>query len=134
MEYRRYNLPAGAHAFPQEPAVTDRQIAFERIVGQDETSSGEVLGVQVKCDVLLERVPQELRTQLLLACGSRPNCAIMRRTVGSYSVARRSWQPSQPTSMGEVPMEVDAVYGDKGKKGKHVKGKKGKDKGKGKHR
>ena len=41
--------------FAQEPAgVTDRQIAFERIVGQDETSSGEVLGVQVKCAVLLE--------------------------------------------------------------------------------
>ena len=33
--------------------------------------------------------------------------------------------------MGEVPMEIDAVYGDKGKKGKHVQGK---DKGKGKHR
>ena len=31
-------------------------------------------------------------------------------------------------------MEIDAVYGDKGKKGKHVKGKKGKDKGKGKHK
>ena len=41
--------------FAQEPAgVTDRQIAFERIVGQCETSSGEVLGVQVKCAVLLE--------------------------------------------------------------------------------
>ena len=32
--------------------------------------------------------------------------------------------------MGEAPVEIDAVYGDKGKKGKHVKGKKGKDKGK----
>ena len=31
-------------------------------------------------------------------------------------------------------MEIDAGYGDKGKKGKHVKGKKGKDKGKGKHK
>ena len=36
--------------------------------------------------------------------------------------------------MGEAPLEIDAVYGDKGKKGKHRKGKKGKDKGKGKHR
>ena len=31
-------------------------------------------------------------------------------------------------------MEIDTVYGDKGKKGKHAKGKKGKDKGKGKHK
>ena len=31
-------------------------------------------------------------------------------------------------------MEIDAVCGDKGKKGKHAKGKKDKDKGKGKHK
>ena len=37
-------------------------------------------------------------------------------------------------SMAEAPMEIDALYGDKGKKGKHVKGKKGKDRGKGKHK
>ena len=122
--------------FGQEPAgVTDRLIVFERLVGEYETSSGEVLGVQVKCAVLLERVPPELKdTPLLLTCGSRPDYAIMRLTVESYSVARRSWQPSHSTSMGEAPMEVDAVYGDKGKKGKHGKGKKGKDKGKGKHK
>ena len=36
--------------------------------------------------------------------------------------------------MAEAPLEIDAVCGDKGKKGKHVKGKKGKDKGKGKHK
>ena len=104
---------------------------FERLVGEYETSSGEVLGAQFKCAVLLERVPPELRTHLLLTCGSRPDYAIMRQTVGSYSVARRSWQP---TSMGEASMEIDAMYGDKGKKGKQVNGKKGKDKGKGKHK
>ena len=31
-------------------------------------------------------------------------------------------------------MEIDAVYGGKGKTGKHTKGKNGKDKGKGKHK
>ena len=31
-------------------------------------------------------------------------------------------------------MEIDAVYGDSGKKGKHAKGKKGKDKGKRMHK
>ena len=57
--------------FGQEPAgVTDRLI-----VGDCETSSGELLGVHVKCAGLLERVPLELRTDLLLACGSRPDFA-----------------------------------------------------------
>ena len=113
--------------FGQEPAgVTDRMIVFERLVGEYEISSGEVLGVQVKCAVLLERVPLELRTHLLLTCGSRSDCAVMRQTVESYSVARRSWQPGHSMTMGEEPMEIDAVYG--------AKGKKGKDKAKGKHK
>ena len=50
------------------------------------------------------------------------------------AVARRSRHPGHSTTMGEVPMEIDAEYGDKGKKGQHAKGKKGKDKGKGKHK
>ena len=117
---RRYNPRSQARSlaqlqeimhfdFGQEPAgVTDRTIVFERLVGEYETSSGEALG--------------------------RPDYAIMRQTVESYSVARRSWQPGHSTTKGEAPMEIDAVYGDKGKKGKHAKGKKGKDKGKGKHK
>ena len=89
--------------FGQEPAgVTDRMIVFERLVGEYETSSGEALGAQVKCAVLLERVPPELRTHLLLTCGSRPDYAIMRQTVESYSVARRSWQPGHSTTMGQA--------------------------------
>ena len=103
-------------------------------MGDYETSIGEVLGVQVKCAVLLERVPPELRTRLLLTSGSRPDTAIMRQTLESYSVARRSWQPSHPTSMGEAPMEIGAVNGEKGKKSRHDKDKKGKNKGKGKQK
>ena len=109
-------------------------LCFERLIGEYETSSGEQLGVQVKCAVLLERVPSELRTHLLLTSGSRLDYAAARQTVESYSVARRSWQSSQSTSTGAAPVEVDDVYGGKGKKGKSNKGKKGKDKGKGKHR
>ena len=127
---RRYNPRSQARSlaqlqeimhfdFGQEPVgVTDRMIVFERLVGEYETSSGEALGVQVKCAVLLERDPPKLKTHLLLTCGSRPDYGIMRQTVGSYSVARRSWQPSHSTPMGEAPMEIDAVYGDKGKKSK----------------
>ena len=41
--------------FGQEPVgVADRLTVFERLVGEYETSSGELLGVQVKCAVLLE--------------------------------------------------------------------------------
>ena len=143
---RRYNPRSQARSlaqlqeimhsdFGQEPAgVTDRMIVFERLVGEYEISSGEVLGLRVKCAVLLERVPPELRTHLYVTCGSRLDHAIMRQTVESYSVARRSWQSGHSTTVGEAPMEIDAVCGDKGKKGKHAKGKKGKDKGKGKHK
>ena len=63
---RRYNPRSQARSlaqlqelmhfdFGQEPAaVTDRLNVFGRLVGEYETSSGEVLGVQVKCAVLLE--------------------------------------------------------------------------------
>ena len=99
---RRYNprwearslkqLPEIMHFdFGQEPAgVTHRMIVFERFIAESETSSGEALGVQVECAVFLERVPPELRTHLLLTCGLRQDYAIMRQTVESYSVARRS--------------------------------------------
>ena len=94
-------LPELMHfGFGQEPAgVTDRLIVFERLVGEHETSSGKVLGVHVKCAVLLERVPSELRTHLLLTCGSRPHYATLRQTMESYSVARRS-QSSHSTTNG----------------------------------
>ena len=55
---------------------------------------------------------------MLLTCGSRPDDAITRQTVVDiHSEARRSWQPSQPTPMGEAPMKIDAVSGNKGKMG-----------------
>ena len=85
---------ARAHAFRfwEPTGVIDRLIVFESLVGEHETSSGEVL----KCDVLVERIPPELQT-LLLTCGPRPDCAIMRQTVESHSVARR---PNHSKSMG----------------------------------
>ena len=69
--------------FGQEAAgVTDRMIVFERLVGEHETSSGEALGVKVKCAPRFWRVPPDLSTHLLLTCGSRPDHAIMRQTSG----------------------------------------------------
>ena len=83
--------------FGQEPAgVTDQLIVSERLVGDYETSSGEVLGVQVKCAVLLERMPPELRTYLLLTCGSRPDYTTARQREGHGSQAiQRQWEKRQ---------------------------------------
>ena len=51
----------------KKPAgVTDRLIDFERLVGECEPSSGDLLVVQVKRAVLLGRDPPELLTRLLL--------------------------------------------------------------------
>ena len=77
---RHVNQRISAADHPTTAEWTDRQIVFERRVGEYATSSGEVLGVQLKCAVLLERVPPELRTHHLLTCGSRPDYAIMRQT------------------------------------------------------
>ena len=127
---RRYNPRSQARSLAQLQEIMHfdfgQMIVFERLVGEFKTSSGEALGVQVKNAPCFWRVPPELRTHVLPTRGSRPDHAIMRQKVGSCSVASRSWQPGHSTTMGEVPMEIDAVYGDKGKKGK--------DKGKGKHK
>ena len=81
---------------------------------------------------MIRQQPSEVQAFRDLA--RRYNPLIMRQAVESYSMARRSGQPGHSTTMGEAPMEIGAVYGDKGKIGKHAKGKKGEDKGKGKHK
>ena len=129
---RRYNPRSQARSlvqlqeimhfdFGQEPAgVTDRLIVFERLVGKYETSSGEVLGVQVKCAVLLERVPPELRTHLLLTCGSRPAYAIMTQTV----VAAKPFNVKERSAK-----RLTLCMETKARKGKHGKGQEGQGQG-----
>ena len=90
---RRYNprsqAPSLAHLqelmdfdFGQEPAgVTNGLIVFDRLVGEYETSIGEVLVYESNAPFFW-RVPSELRSHLLLICGSRPDHAIMRQTDG----------------------------------------------------
>ena len=112
--------------FGQEPAgVTDRIIEFERLVGEYETSSGEALGVQVKCAVLLERVPLELRTHLLLnlwfTTGLRHHEADSGKLLSGETVmAARPFNDNGEKRQWKSTL----VYGDKGKKGKQAKGKK----------
>ena len=63
--------------FGQEPAgVTDRLIVFERLFAEYEASSGEVLGAQVKCAVLLEssaETPDTLVAHLWFTCLTLPS-------------------------------------------------------------
>ena len=92
--------------FGQEPAGVIDRIVFERIVREKDVKwrgSG--------CSSQMRRASgeSELRANLLLTCGSRLDYAIMKQSLESYSVARRSWQPSHPTTVGEAPMEIDAV-------------------------
>ena len=77
---RRFNPRSQAHSLVQvqllmhfdlgqEPVDdADCMIMVGRLVGVSETSSGVLLGVHVRCAVLMERVPLELRTHLLLTC------------------------------------------------------------------
>ena len=89
--------------FGPEPAgVTDRLEVFERLVGDYEMSIGGVLGVQVKCAVLLEMFLLERRTHLMLICGSRPDDAIMSQTDWGATQQRDAH-----SSMGAAPMEID---------------------------
>ena len=113
---RRYNPRSQARSlaqlqetmhfdFGQEPAgVTDRMIVFERLVGEQETSSGEALGVQVKCAVLLEsstRTQDMLVAHLWFTTGLRHHEADSGKLLSGETVR----QPGQSTTMGEAPVE-----------------------------
>ena len=55
------------------------------------------------------RVPSELRTHLLLTCGSRPDYTVMRQIAENYSVARSSLHDGRPPPSGATQMEIDAA-------------------------
>ena len=141
---RRYNPRSQARSlaqlqeimhfdFGQEPAgVTDRMIVFERLVGEYETSSGEGSG----CTSQMRRASGESSTgtqdtpvaHLWFTTGLRHHedrqwkATQWRDGHGSQAIQRqRQWKSTLCTET-------------EGKKGKHAKGKKGKDKGKGKHK
>ena len=141
---RRYNPRCQARSLVQlqgilrfdfgasrEQAV-DRLVLFERLVTEYEQVTNERLSDQIKCAVLLERLPTELRTHLLLNSGAVPTYSLMRAQVESFLIAGRTWKPPDDAAAqaaGNDPMEVDAIYrkGGKGKeKGKEKKGGKGK--------
>eukprot|EP00971_Amphidinium_carterae_P336756 6473294-Amphidinium_carterae.1 len=110
--------------------LLDSIVAWEKDVLLCEQISGAALAEPVKCAVLVEKAPEEVKTYLLIHCGSEQRYPYVRAKLEEYIHARS----------GPAPMELGAVWGhDKGKgkgeqKGdKYSKGKaKGKDKGTGK--
>ena len=96
--------------------------SWESAVEDWENVTQERLGDSVKCAIIAERAPAEVRTHLQL---NAPNAKFpqMRSLVEEYLQAN--------AGSTSAPMEVDAIWGNKGKKGKGKgKGKKGKGKGK----
>ena len=120
---------------------------FDRKVDEYETWSGDRLASSVKCAILLNTAPPNIRTHLLLTVGEVPEYSRLRASIESYVVAERSWRGASAatssatasSSAAPVPMEVDVVKG-KGKAGGKAGGKtggkgkeQGKSKGKDKH-
>ena len=121
----------------EDPAgVLDKLVLFERLITEYEAMTGERLGDNIRCAVLLERLEPDLRTHLLLTCGTKADYRLMRAAVESFAVARRGWKGTA-AEPGEqiptpVPMEVDYLgHKNEDKKGKGKGKKKGKDDKKG---
>jgi len=146
---RRYNPRCQARSLVQLQSIlrfdfgtskeqaVDRLILFERLVTEYEQQTSEQLSDTIKCAVLLERLPPELRTHLLLNSGTSPTFSFMRAQVESFLVAGRSWSSLDASHAPRTddPMEVDAIWHAGGKgKGKGKEKGKGKGKGKGKEK
>jgi len=107
--------------FGDATKMLDNLVAWESAVEDWENVTQEKLGDSVKCAIIAERAPAEVRTHLQL---NAPNAKFpqMRAVVEEYLQAN--------AGSATNPMEVDAIWGAKGKKGKGKgKGKKGKGKG-----
>ena len=123
--------------FSEDPAgVLDKLVLFERLIMEYEAMTGERLGDNIRCAVLLERLEPDLRTHLLLTCGTRADYRQMKAAVESFAVAKRGWKgtAAEPGEQNPtpVPMEVDYLsHKNEDKKGKGKGKKKGKDDKKG---
>ena len=88
-----------------EPAgVTDSPVAFVRLLEEYQVSNGRVAWYTSQVCRSAGEGSLELRTHLLLTCGSRPDHGIRRLSVERYSVSSRSLQTGHPASIGESSM------------------------------
>ena len=111
---------------------------WERTIKNYEEQSGETMPDSIKASVLTAGVANDrIREHLMLNAGRLLKYDDIRAEVVRIAQAQRTWTPSSPQpgqpNQGSAPMEVDAIKGKKGGKGKKgdAKGKKGEAKGKG---
>eukprot|EP00971_Amphidinium_carterae_P134722 2669718-Amphidinium_carterae.1 len=112
-------------SFPSEPAKFLHALAqWERDIQEYEVAAHNVLPEEIKCAVIVDKSPEEVRTYLLIHCGEGTSYGVLRLKLEEYV------QAVQVTQNTTTPMDVDYV----GKGHKQWKGKtgKGKDGGKGK--
>eukprot|EP00971_Amphidinium_carterae_P320584 6372144-Amphidinium_carterae.1 len=81
--------------------VLNKLTSWETLLNEWETMSKERLSDSVKCRVLAERAPKEVRTHLLLNTGSLQNYDKMRAMLQQFTQADQSLR---------VPMDLSALY------------------------
>ncbi len=108
--------------------LMDRIAEWEQQIEEYDQNSNDPISDSIKCAILTEKTPAEVRTHLLLNAANIVQYAAMRQTIEDYPSAGRSWKSDRDA---HDMFHVNYKQGKKRKKGE--KGKKGKDsKGKGK--
>ena len=106
--------------------VLDQLAAFNVLIAEhDSAPDNEPIQDSILRTVLIHNVPEPLLSHLTLNSDRYRTSADVKKNIEQYCRSRRTGDASEPT-----PMEVDAVWGKAGKKGKS-KSKKGNSKSKG---
>ena len=130
--------------FAEGKSISEQLPLYESIVNEYERISGHDYADDAKVASILQAVPAHLRAHLQLWITDSITYEQLKNKVMELEALATRWDSSNslslPTRLGmdeAVPMEVDYIRGDKGKKGGKSKSKdkgkfKGKEKGKGK--
>ena len=130
--------------FAEGKSISEQLPLYESIVNEYERISGHDYADDAKVASILQAVPAHLRAHLQLWITDSTTYEQLKNKVMELEALATRWDSSNslslPTRLGmddAVPMEVDYIRGDKGKKGGKSKSKdkgksKGKEKGKGK--
>ena len=128
-----------SYSFGSKPEeLLDKILCWEKMIGDYEKDSKEVLSNSLRSAVLVGNLPQAIRTHVLMNPNATQDYAALKALIESYIISGRRWDDTKQT--GPTPMEIDVLKGKgqgkwKGDKGNGKKGNKGKrgKKGKGKN-
>ena len=122
-----------AYSFGTKPdELLDRILGWERLIGDYEGDSKEMISDSLRSAVLVGNLPPAIRTHILMNPTATQDYAALKALIESYITSGRRWDETVGTKssqQGPSPMEIDVIKGKGKKKGKASKGK-GKDKGK----